>query len=305
MFHKHFSFAFLAGSVFMAILALAPLVLAAPPADSQLKIFTRDRATIESDVNGWLQSQRDIIVDQIKANAYGNDYAVTVLYRAGGSGRVVTRVKIIDSNALSGSGEDDKTLETRAQEFISSLERTQTVRSVEVLAGSGPWDVFIVYDEKNKNPIQAVASEKQSPSILERVNSFINNLISPPAEQTGATAPAAGSAPTSSSQPAAETLTTATATTTAETAATTTPETTATTSPEETILPPQENIVPPPETAPEATTTPLSQAAIYLAAVIGLSKLGIDANFIATTLAIGALLILAFIFSWINKKMKQ
>lgn len=156
MSHNKFSL-LLAGVVLMAILAIPLFVFAISESSPQLKILSRDAQTIESAVNDWLGSQKNITIDQIKANAYGGDYAVIVHYRTGGGGRVSTRIKIVNSNALTGSaGDNSKTLEMRAQELVSSFALAHTIRSADIFAGSGPWDIFIVYDE---NPIQSVISE--------------------------------------------------------------------------------------------------------------------------------------------------
>ena len=67
------------GVTFAGMSAFAPLVFAAPAGDPQLKIFTRDRETIETDVNGWLASQQDIIVDFIEDNASVSPMELTAM----------------------------------------------------------------------------------------------------------------------------------------------------------------------------------------------------------------------------------
>jgi hypothetical protein len=115
----------------------------------QLKIFIQNSEVIEQTVNDWLASQENIVVDQIKANSYGGDYAVIVKYHRGGSGGVSTRIKIFNANTLTETvGDSQETTEMRAQEFISSLSSEHNIRSADMLAGSGPWDIFIVYDDK-------------------------------------------------------------------------------------------------------------------------------------------------------------
>lgn len=115
----------------------------------QLKIFIQSSEVIEQSVNNWLAGQENIIVDQIKASVYGSDYAVIVQYHSGGAGKVSTRIKIFNANTLTGTVEDSqKTVEMRAQEFISSLSPEHNIRSADIFAGNGPWDIFIVYDDE-------------------------------------------------------------------------------------------------------------------------------------------------------------
>lgn len=285
MLNKRFIF-FFAGVALMGVLAMAPFVFAAPPGGSQLKIFTRDRATIESAVNDWLAGQTNIAVDQIKANAYGGDYAVIINYRGGGTGRVATRIKIFDSNALTDSVKgSNETPEMRGQEFVSLLGANQIIRSADILVGSGPWDIFVVYDEYN--PIPRLTSEAPSVPIIEKIKSFVDNLVNP-----ADTSPAATEAPIAPSeeQSATTSITDATATSSTS-AATTTPQA------EEIILPPQQGEA---TSSPTAITSQASQTNIFLAA-IGLLRLGTDNIFVANATAIGILFLLAFILSRINK----
>lgn len=105
--------------------------------------------TIEQTMNNWLTRQENITVDQIKANSYGGDFAVIVKYHSGNTGKVSTRIKILNSNNLTGTSEDGfLTVEARAQDFISNLSSEHTIRSADIFAGSGPWDIFIVYDDE-------------------------------------------------------------------------------------------------------------------------------------------------------------
>lgn len=249
LFRKKFSLLF-TGTALIAILAIAPLVFAAPPGASQLKIFTRDRSAIESAVNEWLESQQNITVDQVRASAYGNDYAVIISYREGGSGKVATRIKIFDSNALTNNaGEGDETPEMRGQEFVSLLGQNQIIRSADILVGSGPWDIFVVYDEFN--PIPSVTSEAPSVPIIEKIKQFIENVVSPPAGETSSETPIAPTEePPATEEPTA-------ATTTVETPAaadtsTTTEEQGAATSTETSPAPTEEIPAAPAE---ESTTT--------------------------------------------------
>ncbi|MBI1975258.1 MAG: hypothetical protein HYS57_02780 [Parcubacteria group bacterium] len=182
MFYKSFTL-FLVGIVLGGVFVVAPLVFAVSSEEPfQLKIFVGDSQTVESAVNEWLAGQENIVVDSIKANAYGGDYAVLITYRTG-TGRVSTRVKIIDSNSLTGNNEESgNTVEKRIHGLIASLGLTQNIRSADILVGSGPWDVFIVYD--GRNLIEAVTAQGKATPIVEKIQSFIENLINPAEEQS-------------------------------------------------------------------------------------------------------------------------
>jgi len=120
-----------------------------------LKIFIRDSQTIEQTVNDWLANQENITISQITAGNYGGDFTVIVNYRTGGIGNVLTRIKIFDSNTLTRgiSPENKKSFEEHAQEALSNFISTNSIRSIDIMSGGGPLDVFIVYDAENKQII--------------------------------------------------------------------------------------------------------------------------------------------------------
>src|SRR3989338_913838 len=129
----------------------------------QLKIFIRDSITIEQTVNDWLTYQENITVDQIMASSYGGDFAVIVRYHSGNTGKVSTRIKILNSNSLAVTSEDNfLTNEARAQEFISNLSSKHTIRSADIFSGSGPWDIFIVYDDEQSTTQASIPTTDSS-----------------------------------------------------------------------------------------------------------------------------------------------
>lgn len=111
----------------------------------QLKVFVVTQDTLQSVVNDWLASQKNIVVDNIKVDPYeGGAYIVVMNYHAGGNGNTSTHVKLF-------AGENP---EADANTFLSSLDPSQTVRSTAVVAGSYSGSqktgtiplIFVVYE---------------------------------------------------------------------------------------------------------------------------------------------------------------
>lgn len=115
----------------------------------QLKIFIQNSDTIEVVVNDWLASQEDIIVDQIKANNSTGNFSVIIRYHSGSSGKVSTRIKFFDTNtAVNVPKSSGETPEAWTQNSISAFSSEHNIHFVDVLTGNGPWDMFVVYDDR-------------------------------------------------------------------------------------------------------------------------------------------------------------
>lgn len=101
---------------------------ASPKKDiSRLKIFILTQDALESTVNEWLAAQQGIIVNEIKVSPYeGGAYLVVMNYHAGGIGNTSTRLKLFAAESP----------EADANTFLSSLDASQAVRSIAVVAGS-------------------------------------------------------------------------------------------------------------------------------------------------------------------------
>lgn len=158
----------------------------------QLKVFIRDSDTVETTVNDWLASQKNITVDQIKANSYVGNFTVIIRYHSGGSDKISTRIKIFNANTLASiPAGSDETAETFTQNLISSLSSEHNIRSTDILTGNGPWDIFVVYDDEQGSG----QNENDIPVDL-------NSSLEKPAEQnTASTSPESTSSSESTTSP--------------------------------------------------------------------------------------------------------
>lgn len=104
---------------------------------SGFKVFILTQDKLESSLNNWFALQKGIVIDDLKVENYGESgYLVVVSYHSSGFDELTTRFKLV-------IGENP---EADAQTFLSSLDESKTVRSINATTGfySGPETTIIV-----------------------------------------------------------------------------------------------------------------------------------------------------------------
>lgn len=112
---------------------------------SGFKVFILTQEMLEPALNDWFAAQKGIVVDDLKVENYGGGgYLIIASYHAGGTDDSTVRFKLI-------AGENPA---ADAQTFLSSLNASQTVRSISATTGSYSGSettvtvplIFIVYE---------------------------------------------------------------------------------------------------------------------------------------------------------------
>jgi hypothetical protein len=118
------------------------------------KIFIRSAEETEAVVNDWLSRQNNIIIESINSSDYGSEYAVAINYRFSADRNVFTRIKIFDNNTLINNNNVDENAahqptEVSIQKLIDNFSKKNNIISTDLLVGSGPWNIFVVYEPIN------------------------------------------------------------------------------------------------------------------------------------------------------------